>query len=319
MYNYGCSFVNYLTIGTAKRCFCGRQLYDVCSLAIHSSASRGTNKRIEVSRRYWSNSRHQLWMKTGNEDNETFRALELDIKTYLASLSEVMPNPLSYVNLRKAGRIDLVSRIVDAGGYIEVSKWLGVPVDETQFVPPPEVSEGERFEPFSKPDDQRASIAIGRSLEERMKSIDELANRDEPSKFVIQPPNLSRIEEVPSAAELVEQNNRIAPRVVDEPSIEGENLSLTIPMRLGLLTLTIVTALGFGKTSSFVMSSDVISTSQSVAGGLTLAHSLLAFYCALVVAPRMNRSSILWFIKVLLGGPLAVVELRSLDGLEASE
>jgi hypothetical protein len=53
---------------------------------------------------------------------------------------EADTTPLSYVSLGNAGRIDLVEPIMNAGGYISVSKRLGIPVDESYLEKPSEAS-----------------------------------------------------------------------------------------------------------------------------------------------------------------------------------
>ncbi|CAN8063287.1 unnamed protein product [Agarophyton chilense] len=311
MLNLRCAFVNYTPINACKRL-----LKEKNSRNAKPEVPRFLNVRESNRRVSWLNPYPKVLMVAENKDNETFRALELDIKEYLNNISETLPNPLSYVNLKKKGRIDLVSRVIDAGGYIEVSRRLGIPVDNREFVTPPNISTNGSFAPFLKSEDEGTSIVFGSSLEDRMKSMAESGKGSGISKSITSLSNARTIDTVPSAVELIKQNERIAPPVVDEPLIEGENLSFTILMRLGLLSLTTITAIGFGKASNGVVSPSIINASKSAASGLTFGHLLLALYSALLVAPRMRRNSTLWFIKVLLGGPLAVVELRSLGNSE---
>ncbi|PXF42261.1 hypothetical protein BWQ96_07980 [Gracilariopsis chorda] len=252
-------------------------------------------------------------MSTEDEGDESLRALESDIREFLDLLPEDVANPLSYVKLRREGRLDLISRIMNAGGYIEVSKRMGIPVDESQFVPTPKTFE-RTTEPLFQAEEQGASIAVGRNLEDKLNTIEDSmrkesrASRDKTRGYV-------RMDDVPSADELIAQNQQIAPRVVDKQPIEGEDLFLTTPIRLGLLTMASFAALGFGRGSHTVVSVEIISLCRYIAAGLACAHCILGLYVVLILAPEMKRSSSLWFVKVILGGPLAVSQLRSMKSL----
>lgn len=87
-------------------------------------------------------------------DAAEWSALESDLRAYLASPAALPPPPpnadddggsvplpaprppmpLAYANLVAAGRYDLADRIGRAGGYVTVSRRLGLPIDVR---PPP--------------------------------------------------------------------------------------------------------------------------------------------------------------------------------------
>lgn len=255
----------------------------------------------------------RVLMVAEDKGDESLRTLEADIREFLSQLPDDVTNPLAYVKLRREGRLDLVSRIMDAGGYIEVSQRMGIPVDESQFVPPPKTLQT-TTEPLFQTEEQGASIAVGQSLEDKLNNIEDAMKTDSrPSGDKTR--GYVRMDDVPSADELIAQNQQISPRIVDKQPIEGEDLFLTTPIRLGLLTLASFAAIGFGRASDAVVSSDVVSLCRSIAAGLACVHCILGTYVALILAPGMKRSPSLWFVKVLLGGPLAVSQLRALKNL----
>lgn len=61
-------------------------------------------------------------------------AFEAEVRAYVSTLDEqamhdpAAPSPLAYAELQRNGRVDLVEGCMEHGGYIQVSKRLGVPL-----------------------------------------------------------------------------------------------------------------------------------------------------------------------------------------------
>ena len=76
---------------------------------------------------------------------DTFDELAGAVKSYLSTIEPAAlndpeaPSPLAYLELRNAGRTDLVEGIMKHGGYFAVSKKLGVRVKDV-VAPPPKVN-----------------------------------------------------------------------------------------------------------------------------------------------------------------------------------
>ena len=72
-----------------------------------------------------------------------FSDLEREVLSYLGTLNatqlndESAPSPLAYVELQKAGRPDIVEACMEYGGYLAVSKRLGVRVRPSAPPAPP--------------------------------------------------------------------------------------------------------------------------------------------------------------------------------------
>lgn len=247
-------------------------------------------------------------------NNRAFKALEADIRDYLETCPASETSPLAYITLRKAGRVDLISRIMDAGGYITVSEKLGVPVDESQFIPPPPTFSAAKL--LDADDDYNASLAIGRDLEARLGSIEEvIKNTTDSGEPRRAESKASLFDDVPSGEELRRRNEAILPMVTDRPIPIGESFTLTPAVRIGILTLAGLSAIGFGKASQGNIADELVSTCRSLSQGLLIAHVFLGIYAGAVLAPQKRRNPSLWFAKVILGGPLGIRYLRGLDAL----
>eukprot|EP00177_Eucheuma_denticulatum_P003263 GFKZ01005898.1.p1 GENE.GFKZ01005898.1~~GFKZ01005898.1.p1 ORF type:complete len:316 (+),score=26.35 GFKZ01005898.1:124-1071(+) len=250
-----------------------------------------------------------------NGDSE-FAKLEADIRDYLQTCPDFGQNPLTYMNLGKAGRVDLASRILENGGYIYVSKRLGIPVDETDFVPPPVITAPNSLELQTQ--DPGASLVIGRDLEARLASVEQVLKNTTEANGRLSSDRISRSrpnDDVPTAEELRLTNEKLNPPVQDIPVPEGERLTLSGQMRVGTLIWTTAIALGFGRTSPAVLPETIIQLCQSLAEALTVAHLVVAGYGAAVLASQMKRNRALWFFKLLLSGPIGLRDLRALGPL----
>lgn len=251
-----------------------------------------------------------------DDEDSQFAQLEADIRAYLETCPDFGQNPLTYVNLGKAGRVDLASRILENGGYIDVSRRLGIPVDETDFVPPPVITAPSSLELQTQ--DPGASLVLGRDLEARLATVEQVLKSPTEADDGVSSARISRSrpnDDVPTAEELRLANESLVPPVQDLPIPEGERLTLSTQMRVGTLIWTAAVALGFGRTSPAVLPESSIQLCQSVAEALTVAHLVVAAYVAAVLAPQLNRNRALWFFKLLLSGPIGLKDLRALGPL----
>ena len=243
--------------------------------------------------------------------DSSFKSLESDIREYLDTYSSDEPttNPLAYINLSKAGRDDLIPRIMDAGGYIEVSQRLGVSVYESNFIKPPSVTQ---FPPLVSAQ-QSSSLALGQNLEKKLETVEQAIQEGKDRSLDLSATERrSSFREVPSADDLVRQNDAILPPPADEVVPEGERFTFTLPMRIGLLALVATASAGYGRSSHGVLDEDIVALCRNVVIGLGFAHLLLGIYAGLLLAPKQNRSAPLWFAKILLSGPVGVSYMRSL-------
>lgn len=249
---------------------------------------------------------------------DAFREVESDVREYLNSCADDEKSPLAYVTLRKNGRVDLVSRIMDAGGYIQVSQRLGIPLEERFTKTLPATSAFDSQPSLSNNFDYDASIAIGKALEERLDTIEDVVKDTKPGEkgTAMRYVNAVNTDRVPSAEQIIRQNESYAPPIVDEYVPEGERMNLSFPMRIGMLSLVVSIALGFGRASQGIISEDIIQLCQRITGGLAVAHVMVGLYGGFVVAPSLRRNSLLWAAKVVLSGPLGLRELRKLGTIE---
>lgn len=251
-----------------------------------------------------------------SEKAVSFAELEAEIREYLDSREDPGSNPLAYTNLGEAGRTDLISRIMEHGGYLEVSRRLEIPVDESDFIPPPPIRDLNKS--LFRSEDDSPSLLLGRDLEARLGAVEQVIEDSKAAENSLASSEGRRRasrQEVPTGEELRLANEQLVPPVVDEPVPEGELFALTASMRLGMLVLAAVTAVGFGRASPGVISQETITTFRSMAGALGVAHLLVSVYAGGVLAAQYNRNRFLWSVKVLLSGPIGLKYLRSLGSL----
>lgn len=212
---------------------------------------------------------------------------------------------LSYAALGRAGRGDLVERMMAHGGYFNVMAQLDVvPESVMEEVKP------ERTEPRFSPELSDARLALGARLERRLAAPVEGSASTEASQ------RARAADDVPSAAELGAAL-RDAPAVTEaRPAPAGELLTLDTRMRACMLLLVALAAAGHGRASVGVLPSEVIAVCRVSADVLALLHTALATYAGVLSATRLGRSPLLWMAKTLLGGAGAVFELRRLGAVE---
>lgn len=100
-----------------------------------------------------------------------------------------------------------------------------------------------------------------------------------------------------------------------------ESLELTGSLRIYSIFFAITTAFAFGNatptllTMAGLSSDDLVEAVRIPSLVLLVAAAGSAVVNGAVLAPPKKRSPIVWFIKGLMGGPLAVRQLRELDDL----
>ena len=98
-------------------------------------------------------------------------------------------------------------------------------------------------------------------------------------------------------------------------AVEGE-------LRIYSIFVAVIVALGFGNSTPTALkmigfdSGDVLDVIRIPALALLLAGAGSAIFNGVIFAPQKKRSSFVWGVKGLMGGPLAVLQLRRLDDLK---
>mmetsp|Transcript_1447 Transcript_1447/g.1037 ORF Transcript_1447/g.1037 Transcript_1447/m.1037 type:complete len:135 (+) Transcript_1447:81-485(+) len=104
-----------------------------------------------------------------------------------------------------------------------------------------------------------------------------------------------------------------------------ELLSIEGSLQLYSIVTTLITAFAFGKSSTKLLE-DVLQFSNSESGSLlgllqvpalvfVLASIGSCVVCGAILAPSKNRNWFVWGVKGFAGGPLAILQLKSLDSL----
>ena len=254
--------------------------------------------------------------------DESFKELESYIRDYLANCENPGTSPLTYENLRLAGRIDLISRIMDSGGYIEVANRLGFPVDKNCFIPPsPVVMPGGKSLSAQEEEDNKPFLAVGRLKEDRLNvKVEPISKEKRLAKLELRSSvkkEYKTADDIVSAKALSEiKEERTS---IEKPIPEGELLILDGRMRACLFAVVVSSALGYGRASKVVLSDNFIHIFQGMAVGLFVGHFVLAVYAAIFLAPKRNRSLLLWWTKILLAGPAGILALVRLGPLDVSQ
>lgn len=238
------------------------------------------------------------------------------IMDYLSSPETPTNAPLSIDSLQREGRSDVLNALVKLGGSAVVAEQLGL--DISLFIPRATTNS---FPKFNDPE-TGASITLGRDLERRIETFKAISTppRENDANQIPRMnkgsgPQRRRLDEVPTAEELLQQRLESEQQLKQKAKVivsEGETLTLSTDIRIGFILLAATAAVGFGRASTHTVDASVVAVCQALATGLLAAHVSLAFYAVGVLAPRRKRGPTLWFIKTLLGGPLAVRALRAL-------
>ncbi len=104
-----------------------------------------------------------------------------------------------------------------------------------------------------------------------------------------------------------------------------ELLSIEGSLQLYSIVTTLITAFAFGKSSTTFLentlqfnksdSGALLELLQAPAFAFVLASVGSCIVCGAILAPSKNRNSFVWGVKGFAGGPLAILQLKSLDSL----
>lgn len=247
-------------------------------------------------------------------------ALASSIAAYLSEnpKASAEPSPLAYLTLAAYNRKDLIEPIMNAGGYIEVSLALSIPVDNaySTYRAPLKASE---IPSYFSPEVSSTSLAFGSSRESRASADISDIPREAPiapAEVPRRPGNNPGPAPVLSAAEVLSIGAGYVP-IVDDPVPEGERLALDTPMRVSIILLVAAAAAGYGHASDGVLAQNVIDVLRAASAVGVVERVVLAAYAAGVLAPKLGRSRAVWAAKCLLGGITGIKALKGFGVIEA--
>lgn len=226
-------------------------------------------------------------------------------------------DPLSYGELRRLGFEDLVDPIFDLGGYVAVSLQMGISVAP---LPPPKPA----------PDmglireEEAPGLALGAALDERMATASASRGRLASAKSRVGDFDMRGMPDAPGRYSKVKSKSA---KEAEKAAKEDATIRLAQPLEIPLAqrTYAIVVAasaaLGWGHASPLAVSSGilgagVIDLSQFLSCGLIVGNALAAVL-AVQAASKYGRKPQIWAFKAVLGGPLTLLELRSLGDISA--
>jgi hypothetical protein len=240
--------------------------------------------------------------------------LEANIKSYLATdAAKEESSPISYASLGNAGRLDLIEPIMNAGGYISVSKRLGIAVDESVLTLTPSETRSSVFDSDTL---TPGSLALGRGREARLSaeigsgtsSADDLSNFSGRRLYSGPQPVIDPTEMAAIGKNIID--------IRDDPISPGERLALDTRMRVGTIFLVACSALAYGHASNGVFNAADIHAGKTFACVLLGVHVACSVLTATVIAPSLGRNRSLWAFKVLLSGPLGLASLQNLGEVD---
>lgn len=211
---------------------------------------------------------------------DDFGGFEVAVREYVATLSASelsdadAPSPLAYDELRRKGRVDLVEGCMRHGGYIKVSKQLGLPLRLAAPPPAPPPSS------FSEPEAPAVGLKLsGAARESRL--------QEDIAAGVAAPSPQARPRRQPQPAVELEKlrpglvNEAVAAAApptaqAREPQREGARLRLEGPQRAALVALAWITALGYGHASSGLLDPSLLEPLRAAAPAALCACVLTA-------------------------------------------
>ena len=254
-----------------------------------------------------------------------FSDLEREVLSYLGTLNatqlndESAPSPLAYVELQKAGRPDIVEACMEYGGYLAVSKRLGVRIRPSAPPAPP----------------PSGPVLAGDEPPELIVSLSSSAREEKLSARVDGPSvsSQSAVQRKPGASRpIADAVSPVAPvRTAPLPLGEvsqtptgagpgvGRLLRLDGRQRLGLGALSTLLALGYGRGSVDVLPDDAANALRLAAAAVLLGHVVMGAYAAALAAGGPARAEsgagpgapVFWFTKVALTGAGGLREARA--------
>lgn len=246
----------------------------------------------------------------------TLEALEDELRAYLAALpaaeleDESLPPPLAYSELSRNGRDDLSRAVLEFGGYIQLSRRLGLrwllPKKEGR-APTIEV---DNFDPTKTLRTGFLKLGNARRATEDVletKRLDEIPRR-QPAPPTAQAAGRSKLASLLQPARVPYVNTE------DELPLRQllVDMQMSVPQRAGALLLAWALALAFGPHPAVQLEGDALLAARGAASGLAAAHGTLGAYAA-VLASGQRRNPLVWWLKGTLGGVPALSELRAED------
>lgn len=251
---------------------------------------------------------------------DTFDELAGAVKSYLSTIEPAAlndpeaPSPLAYLELRNAGRTDLVEGIMKHGGYFAVSKKLGVRVKDV-VAPPPKVNPWTSQLVEEKPD---VAVSLSASAKEDKMAADlarlasgTAASAVAPSSTVVGVARGDQLTPIPvrrpgkDAASAAGKSSS-SPAVKPAISLDGFQ-------RAELALLLALLAVGYGRTTAEVLEPTAIATVQLCFAALTVGHLVISVYGTVVAARApadQAHSPPLWFLKLAATGAGGLRELQ---------
>ena len=249
-----------------------------------------------------------------------FSVLESEVRAYLATLDDTAindpdaPSPLAYTELQAAGRVDLVEGCMQHGGYLAVSRKLGVRVQASVLAP--QVAQKPLFDYDDDKADTGAGVMLSGAAKEDKMAADLIrlaAKASEPAAPVVAPkaPVGDRLTplKAPAAAAAAGDGEQ------DKGPLYGlgRYIRLNGLQRANAGLLAVLLAAGFGQSSAEALDPGLVGTVQLAATVLCVAHLLIASYGAFVAATAADgkQNAGLWFVKLAITGVGGLLELTS--------
>jgi len=219
------------------------------------------------------------------------------------------PDILSYGELHRLGFSDLIDPILDMGGYVKVSKILGI---ETTPSPVKVKVELSLLGPEETP-----GVSLGSSLEERLSEAAFKKGREAGSSGDIK----------------ARQGMPVAPSIIANVKVKSENddneeqlTRIIQPFELSALQRTYaifaaaIISLGWGHASADAVARDMISSAipdicRDISAGIIVGNVLSAVL-SIRNAIEKQRQVPLWVFKSILAGPASFFELQTLGPIE---
>ncbi|GAB0489585.1 hypothetical protein MMPV_000809 [Pyropia vietnamensis] len=290
-------------------------------------------------------------------DAAEWTALEADLRAYLASpaalpppLSTVddsesagtapprPPMPLAYANLVAAGRYDLADRIGRAGGYVAVSRRLGLPIDVR---PPPvgptsadvaaRIAARAAFRGEEPGGEGRGFLTLGAARDARVGNPTALAagaarartaatgsGRVVATGRTLSGPRsdkLTPLRKGETAVTATAVADGGAP-LLAPPAAPVERVEFDAAARIGLVLVTALSAAAYGRATGELLSAGTLSPAVvdgfRVTARAAVAAHLLSAPVAAVLAGGRGRRRGAWAAKAAAGGLMVVAQLRRL-------
>ena len=263
----------------------------------------------------------------------SFEAFEAEVRAYLATLDDEAlhdpdaPSPLGYVELKANGRVDLAEGCLQYGGYLAVSKQLGVRLQKRAPPPPSslptfggnEAEEGAKMTLGFSGKEEKMAADLARLQTSATATATATAAEEEQLSSRGSVAYAARSDERPtppprgSAASAGADGRTAAAGATDGADGVARYARLNGLQRANVLLLVFALGAGFGRTAQQVLDPSIVHTAQTAGLVLGVAHVVVAAYAAFAAStsPRAeDENAALWFFKCLVSGPGGLLELR---------